>query len=258
VKKKGGILLKKVLKMNELTKIEKRYASLMLASADAPPGIDHQSDLAWFATVARESMRRTAYHEAGHFAARLFTQLEVSHVVRISIIGNEKCIGYVRSERPYAESSLESYPPPLQRIQGRMLLLKTLAGLGAETILDQSEEWESISDYRECNYCDDANKEGTDIFRASRIAQIMAKFYMPANRILKLADKWTLEMLRMPAVWNAVETVAGKLIKQGEIAHDELYDLVDDSVYPNIKALPKWRRRLPFTREEKEKYIERV
>lgn len=247
--------MKRILKMNE---IEKRYASAMRALAGVPPGIDHQSDPPWWPAAVRESMRMTAYHEAGHFAARLFTQLEVSHAVSISIIGNEKFAGYVRSERPYAESSLESYPPPLQRIQGRMLLLEKLAGSGAAMILDQSKEgWESILDYWECNNCDDPDEEGTDFFRAFRIAKIMSKPYMPVNRIIKLADKWTLEMLRMPAVWNAVETVAGKLIKQGEIAHEELYDLVDDSDYPWIFALPKWRRRFSFTPGEEEKYIKR-
>jgi hypothetical protein len=254
VKKKGGILLKRVLKMNE---VEKRYASLMRALAGVPPGIDHQSDQPWWPAAVRESMRRTAYHEAGHFAARLFTQLEVSHVVSISIIGNKKLAGYVRVERSYTYSSLKSYPPPSQRIQGGMLLLEMLAGSGAEMILFQSEERGSIFDYWEGNTGDDSDEEGTDFFKAFRIAEIMAKPYMPVNRILKLADKWTLEMLRIPAVWKAVETVAGKLIKQGEIAHDELYDLVDDSVYPNIIDLPKWRRRFSFTREEKEKYVER-
>ena len=37
------------------------------------------------------SMRQTAYHEAGHVAARLFTGQDASHVLRVSIMPDSKC-----------------------------------------------------------------------------------------------------------------------------------------------------------------------
>ena len=70
---------------------------------------------------------------------------------------------------------------------------------------------------------------------------------MPVNRIINLADKWTLEMLRIPAVWNVVETVADKLIKQGKIKRNachKLSEMADDSNFPQILELKKWKRRL--------------
>lgn len=109
-------------------------------------------------------------------------------------------------------------------------------GLGCESIL-----------YYWDNYCDDEKyMEGTDYFRASRIATIMEKPHMPAHRILSLADKWTMEMLTIPVVWNAVETVADKLLELGEINGEELSNIIDTSTGFEVdfyRKLPKWRRR---------------
>jgi len=126
-----------------------------------------------------------------------------------------------------------------------MLLLMNLAGYGT-VILDQEKEgWESIYD---CFWDQgESEEENTDIGEAFRIAEIMARPFMPASRILNLADKWTLEMLRMPAVWSVVKNVAEKLIKEGEIKGDSLEELTCiayDSSFPNIFHLIKWKRRL--------------
>ena len=211
-----------------------------------------------FWPLIRNDMKKVAYHEAGHLAARLFTQLEVSHCLNITIIGNADIAGYVRSERNFTELSLESYPPPLKQSNGKMLLLLHLAGYGAETILDQSDEWNNIVEYYNYNYRDYDDDEGSDFFRALKIAGIMTKPFIPINRIINLTDKWTLEMLKIPAVWNKVETVAAKLIKQGEIKEAELNDLLFDKSFPTCYHLPKWRRRILPKLKELEKYIERA
>ena len=126
-------------------------------------------------------------------------------------------MGRMTSERAFTERGLESYPPPLQRSNGRMLLLEQLAGVGAQIIIDQSDEHESILSYmEEEDWCGEEDTS-TDSSRARRIARIMAKPYMPAHRILNMAEKWTMEMLRISAVWSVVEIVAGKLIEHGEL-----------------------------------------
>lgn len=239
--------------MNELNNIEKRYAAAMLGDMKA---LDFNNPELW--PLIRESMKRVAYHEAGHFTARLFTQLELSHTTEISILGNSENAGYVRSERNFTESNLESYPPPLIRSNGYMLLIKNIAGYGAEALLDKSEEWENVFDYYEYNYCgDDYDTEGTDFYKALRIAGIMSKPFMPVNRIINLANKWTLEMLKIPIVWNKVEVVAAKLIKQGEIKKEELDDLLFDEKFPDCYHLPKWRRRIFPKPGELDQYIEK-
>ena len=126
-----------------------------------------------------------------------------------------------------------------------MLLLEKLAGYGTEIILDQSEEWESIYDYCECKGLFD--EQNQDFVKATRIAEIMAKPYMPVHRILKLADKWTLEMLRIPVIWSAIEAVASKLIEKGTITNEngELSTIADEFCSDaSAIYLPKWRRRL--------------
>ena len=71
---------------------------------------------------------------------------------------------------------------------------------------------------------------------------------MPVRRTLILADKWTLEMLRTPALWSAVETMASMLIKRGEITNvdGELTDLVEQyhPYTPKFYQLPRWSSRL--------------
>ena len=173
--------------MKPLTKIEKRFAAAFGSSIDLNKLKPDR---------VRCVMTKIAYHEAGHFAARRFTTLELSHVIKISIIGNTDFSGYVMSERNFAAPFLESYPPPIKQSNGRMLLLMQLAGYGAEMLLDKSGEYDGIFDYYDFTYGDDwygAREEGTDLFKAERIAKIMAKPFMPDYRILNLASKWTLK-----------------------------------------------------------------
>jgi hypothetical protein len=165
----------------------------------------------------------------------------------LSIMPDKINNGRMRCERCITECTLESFSPSLQRPNGRKLLLEILAGAGVEIrIDDEGLGCESILYYWD-NYCDDEKyMEGTDYFRASRIATIMEKPHMPAHRILSLADKWTMEMLTIPVVWNAVETVADKLLELGEINGEELSNIIDTSTGFEVdfyRKLPKWRRR---------------
>ena len=234
--------------MNGLTEIEKAFASAFYADPEYPRVFDPDDSRQW--QSIRKKMREVAHHEAGHYVARCFTGLDIFHVLFLSIIPDEINNGRMRCERCYTELSLDLYPPSLQRSNGRMLLLEHLAGAGVDTLLDdEGEGCESILDYWENYFPDYKYEEGTDYFRAHRIATIMEKPHMPAGRILNLADKWTMEMLTIPFVWNAVETVAGKLLEQGEIKGEELENLVwgwkkEGLKVPFYRDLPKWRRRL--------------
>lgn len=231
-----------------LTEVEKAFASAWCTDPVDNQVFDPNSSRCW--QRIRKIIRETAYHEAGHYVARCFTGLETSHVMLVSIIPDKINNGRVRCERPITELSLESYPPSLQRCNGMMLLLDMLAGAGAALRIDDEEEGlESIFDYWGEEYFEYREQEGTDHFRAFRIATIMKKPYMSADRILNLADKWTMEMLAIPFVWNAVETVASKLLEQGEINREELEDMDSSWSKEGLKvpfylALPQWRRRL--------------
>jgi hypothetical protein len=228
-----------------LTELEKKFASAWCTDPVNNQVFDPNSSHCW--QGIRKIVRETAYHEAGHYVARCFTGLEYSHVMFLSIMPDKINNGRMRCERCITECTLESFSPSLQRPNGRKLLLEILAGAGVEIrIDDEGLGCESILYYWD-NYCDDEKyMEGTDYFRASRIATIMEKPHMPAHRILSLADKWTMEMLTIPVVWNAVETVADKLLELGEINGEELSNIIDTSTGFEVdfyRKLPKWRRR---------------
>ena len=61
-----------------------------------------------------------------------------------------------------------------------------------------------------------------------------------------MTAKWTLEMLRIPAVWNAVETIAEILISKGEIPNEneEMSNLRKILNVPSAMNIPKWFQRI--------------
>ena len=68
----------------DLTDVEKRFAEEWIRTSDVHyDGVDY-SKISFF----RELMKETAYHEAGHFVAKLFTNLELFHV---SLICESAC-----------------------------------------------------------------------------------------------------------------------------------------------------------------------
>ena len=236
--------------LDEPTELEKKFAIAWFDHPDIPLVYDPNSS--HYRQTIREIMQETAYHEAGHYVARCFTGFDISHVVRVSIIPDRENAGRVICERSITEHSLESYPQSLQRCNGRMLLLVILAGAGAVLRWAADEEGlESIFDYWGDEYFEYCEQEGTDQFRAVRIATIMKKPHVSVSRILNLADKWTMEMLSIPGVWNAVEIIANRLLESGEIEGEELVDIVTAMEgggfkIPYYLTLPKWRRRLAF------------
>ena len=121
-------------------------------------------------------------------------------------------------------------------------MLAMLAGRGAEARIADPEDREDILD--ENAIWEEGETEGTDIFRALRIADIMAGPRMPARRVLTLAEKWTGEMLALPEVWRCVEKLAHILLERGIIKDREEIDAVCSGVFCLSFKLPIWKRRL--------------
>jgi hypothetical protein len=199
--------------------------------------------------VLRDLIKGLAYHEAGHVVGRMFTGHEAGHVVLVSIIPDGQTLGRERSERNLGAVALSSYPAPLKRSTGRCILLGLLAGEAAqgrikgsrpgwleeETFFRESETWE---------------EEGTDFFRAERIAEIMAGPKNPPHVVLRWAARWAEEMVALPEVWATVETLAELLIERGEISDpEEIFDLCR-GVLDMAHRSPKWKRRLFFSAAE--------
>ena len=196
----------------------------------------------------RMKVKKIAYHEAGHFAAKMFTGLELSHTQLLSITPKEDSNGQMKCERSYTEALLEQMPFEMQITNGLRLLMEQYAGYATAMILDKS-EYKTLLKYlwaeAEEEMYDNIN-ETSDLNRARRICRILAIHYMPEARIHRLARGWTLEMLRIPEIWHAVETVAELLISKGEITNDknELSDLIDFLNVKSIFMIPKWKRRI--------------
>lgn len=191
-------------------------------------------------------IRRTAFHEAAHIAASMFTGLEANHVVRVTIIPDAGTLGRAISERCMAEQEIETLPSPLQRTTGRRLLLSLLAGRGSDYRISPVEVREEIVQPDSAEFGD----EGSDLFRAKRIADIMARPGMNARQVLEQAGEWTREMLQLPAVWNCVERLGNKLIKDGSIeSKDEIHELCEDILYLG-NTLQPWRQRFSLTKTE--------
>jgi hypothetical protein len=197
----------------------------------------------------RMRIKKIAYHEAGHFAAKMFTGLELSHTQLLSIIPNEDSNGQMKCERSYTEALLEQMPFEMQITNGLRLLMTQYAGYATAMILDKS-EYKNLLQYLRAEeegemLYDDINSI-SDLNRARRICRILAIHYMPEARIHRLARGWTLEMLRIPEIWHAVETVAEVLISKGKITNDknELSDLIDFLNVKSIFMIPKWKRRI--------------
>lgn len=197
-------------------------------------------------TFLRKEIRRVAYHEAAHVAARMFTGHEASHVLLVSILPDAATdtLGRERSERNVSEVLLPHYPDDMKQANGRCLLLSLLAGRAAEDRLDDSPS--PLADEMALRWCETWEQEGTDFFRAEKIAGIMARPGFPAHRVLHLAAKWTEEMLAVPEVWATVERLAALLIERGEIADREEIESVCEGIVFMVGRLPRWKRRLFF------------
>jgi len=233
----------------ELTDVEQRVIENWYRESEIKYDVNHAepsfADLKFF----RGLMKKTAHHEAGHLVARMFTDLELSHVQLLSIIPDKVYNGRMRCERPYTELLLEQMPGQIQRAQGYCLLLELLAGYGSLMIME-GPEYETLWDYfyDELMIDEEYYEEGTDLCRADRIASILSRPYFSKDRILGMTAQWTLEMLRIPAIWNALKAIAEMLISKGEITTDGneevFFNMREDLNVPQVLKMPKWSRRI--------------
>ena len=186
----------------------------------------------------REYWRQCAFHEAGHVVASAFVGHEWGHISHLSIIPDEATEGRILIERSLGETLLAAYPPHFATPLGRVILIFLLAGRAAERRLrDDCEEVLHIDAM-------DLATEGSDLFRAKKVAQNMAHKNMPCDRILDLASKWTTEMLELPLVWSATEKLAGLLLEHGTLDDRRIWDEVCSPIMRLGFKLPAWKRRL--------------
>jgi uncharacterized protein YjhX (UPF0386 family) len=187
--------------------------------------------------------RLTAYHEVGHVAGRMFTGLEASHCVRMTIIPTGDTFGRVTADDCFDETMIESYPPAMIQRIGMQLLIELLAGRGSIARLSGKNRSDSL----ECiihNNPDEWEIEGSDVFKSLRVARIMAGQNGDPWKVLMKAAKWTREMFDIPLVWQTVETLVGILLKDGSIEGNEVIMEKCDKIYMLGFLMPDWKKRL--------------
>lgn len=232
----------------EFTDVEKRFMDNWHNRPEIKDDLNYDDPSSINISFFRNLMTEAAYHEAGHLVARVFTDLEFSHIQLVSIIPDKVTNGRVTYERPYAEMFLEQVPMQIQRSEGYMLLLEIFAGYGSAMMMENSEcetLWEYF--YEELYIDEEYYEEGADLCRAERIANILSRPHFSKNRILDMTARWTLEMLHIPAIWNAVKTIAAILISEGEITNENVEvfsDLRRTLNVPSLMKIPKWSRRI--------------
>jgi len=219
------------MRMNASPAVEKKIVRAMEKKFGKGPWFNNET--------VRQQTREAAFHTAGQVASRMFLRLDVGHIISASIIPDNETLGRVMYHRNFFDEILKTYPENVKQHQGRILLINELAGRAAsyrvatdftrEDILDSdSEEW-SIDD--------------PAIITARRISSIMARPGMPQNRILRLAEKWTIEMLAIPQVWAATERVAGALLEKGNLTTANVDNLCGE-IAGLSHRIPRWRERL--------------
>lgn len=234
-----------------LTDVEKIVIESWSNRSDTPRDVNRDDSNLVNIKFFRDFMKETAHHEAGHLVAKMFTGLEFSHVKSVSIIPDDKYNGRVLIERPYTELLLKQMPVEIQRSQGYGLLLELFAGYGSVmTMENKTSEYKTLSEYLYWDlYVDeDDYADGSDLCRAERIAGILSRPHFSKDRILGMTANWTLEMLHIPAIWNAVETIAEMLISKGEITTDGneevFFNIRKELNVPRVTKIPKWSRRI--------------
>lgn len=187
----------------------------------------------------RQRIYETAFHEAAHSVARMFTGHEASHVQFVTIIPDNETVGKERSSRHTGLSMLAAYPDYLRQCPVRCLLLCMLAGRAAEHRVASEETREDILDFDS----EEWDLPGADLYRANELSLMLARPHMPQNRILKLAEKWTVEMMEIPQVWLATENLAAALLKTGTVDGDGIFELCENVLDLSMR-LSVWRKRI--------------
>lgn len=226
--------------MKKLTDVERKIFDVW---ARQVPGLSIESNIDYL----RERAKQTAYHEAGHAAANAFFGDGFFEFKRISIIPNSNEMG--SCEIDFYNFPWENMPPVIQQSAGYMKIIYHLSGRVAESrvggdidpIGEAAEEdaWENEGFDSEENW-----RKRTDAGKALTLAEIFSRPKWPPHRILNMLEGWTNEFIDLSDVWHAIESIAKKLLAEGEIADSDTYDKFVGAIVFQGQKSPGWRERL--------------
>jgi hypothetical protein len=237
----------------QMTDVEQKVLNGWIA---AMPGINIKPET--HLEMIQESIVKTAYHESGHVAVNAFLGVHgLSHFEGATIIPNQDNLGKVTHSRIFPLTRSLGFPERLLQIQGRTRIMVDLAGRVAvnEAGYDYDLSFDDLFDW-DFSGCETEEewRRSTDEGRALEIAELLSSKTWPPFRILNMLEKWTHELIEIPAVWDVIEAIAHRLIVEGELNYDQHYELVEPIVYQWLKY-PIWKRRLEFNMK---KWMEQI
>jgi hypothetical protein len=203
---------------------------------------------------AREKLRETAYHEAGHAAVHAFMGDEYGHLTTISIIPeNDGICGKTKGRVMRARMpTLEYYEAKKRRgfnisweLKRKIiwLLAGTVAGQIAlnepEQIFDADGDW---ADWQAEGYKSEEEWLRHDLGQCQQVISMVESNLWPAFRILTTMEKWTRELLQQGNVWRVVELLAERLIEKGVIEFDEYNEIASPIVFGQFHETV-WKKR---------------
>lgn len=163
------------------------------------------------------SLKKTAYHEAGHAVAHHYLFLSFKYV---SIIPDEQegTLGHVQSKYP------ESFRPDFEisnrnRLRLEREIMACLAGHAAEIIYSGHENWVGAS-------------------QDNHLAIHLALYVTKSNEEIEAFIKWmqirTMELLKNPIKWLVVESVAEELLKNKRLKAKDVKRIISVVVKKKI------------------------
>ena len=150
---------------------------------------------------AEKRLKRTAHHEAGHGVTVTIVELPFEYV---TIEANDTYAGHIALVPEDPPEDVDPFNPDWNIRRARSYWARHICGLLAGALAESlyTKEWQT----------QDVRIEATDECKAWQIAD----YFDPPAR----ADRWvnrlrfqTLELLRVPEVWDAVTLVAEQLMK---------------------------------------------
>jgi len=147
---------------------------------------------------------KTAYHEAGHAVARVRLGLPIR---KVTIVEKDDSYGHVAFQYPkwFKPDTMELTPS--RRIKIENEIIAGLAGHAAELIYSGRNNWSGSS---------------SDMDRLVDLALYVTGSEAQLNAYLNWLQIRTIDFLRAPLNWLAVENVAQELLKKGSLSAKEV------------------------------------
>lgn len=164
------------------------------------------------------SLEETAYHEAGHAVVCHYLRVGYRYV---TINSKDDSLGHLlhkklaKSFRPDIDSQSSR-----ARFYVEKLIMASLGGISSESIVTGRNNWKGAHE---------------DLHSSSILALYFASNENEAEAFLNWLKIRTLNLLKRPAQWIAVESVAKELLKKRKLSSKEVRELIYSSIQKAVR-----------------------